>query len=107
MRYKITIRRFKYFGHGSIFQICYFVDYDVGIIYRIYNIVYYDTYPETHISEVSAKGRSKLLNVFKNIGDVGLTPFFSYLTVVLLYIVIIFYIILYIILYIHIYNSYS
>lgn len=107
MRYKITIRCFKYFGHGFIFQICYFVDYDVGIIYRIYYIVHYVIYPETHISEVVTKGRSKLLNVFKNVGDVGLTPFFSYLTVVLLYIVIIFYIILYIILYIHIYNSYS
>src|SRR5690606_21650 len=107
MRYKITIRCFKYFGHGFIFRICYFVDYDVGIIYRIYNIVYYDTYPETHISEVVTKGHAKSLNVFKNVDDVGSTPFFSYLSVVLLYIVIIFYIILYIILYIHIYNSYS
>ena len=90
-----------------IFRFCYLVDYDAGIIYRIYNIVYYDTYPETHNSEVTAKGHDKLLNVFKNVYDAGLTPFFSYLTVVLLYIVIIFYIILYIILYIHIYNSYS
>ena len=107
MRYKITIRRFKYFGHGVIFQVCYFVDYDVGIIYRIYNSVHYDTYPETHIGEVVAKGRCKLLNVFKNVDEVRLTPFFSYLTVVFLYIVIIFYIIYTIILYIHIYNSYS
>lgn len=59
MRYKITIRSFKYFGHGIIFQICYFVDYDAGIIYQIYNIVYYDAYPETHICEVSAKGHVK------------------------------------------------
>lgn len=107
MRYKITIRSFKYFGHRFIFQVCYFVDYDVGIIYRIYNIVYYGVYPETHISEVVTKGHVKSLNVFKNVGDVGLTTFFSYLTVVLLYIVIIFYIIYNIILYIHIYNSYS
>ena len=107
MRYKITIRCFKYFGHESIFQFCYFVDYDVGIIYRIYNSVHYDTYPETHFSEVSAKGHVKLLNTFEKVGDVGLTPFFSYFTVVLLHIVIIFYIILYMILYIHIYNSYS
>lgn len=76
MRYKITIRRFKYFGHRFIFQFCYFVDYDVGIIYRIYHVVYYDTYPETRIGEVSAKGHVKLLNVFKNVDDVRSTPFF-------------------------------
>lgn len=107
MRYKITIRCFKYFGHSVIFRVCYFVDYDVGIIYRIYNIVHYDRYPETHIGEVVTKGRCKLLNIFKNVDVDGVPQCFSYLTVVFLYIVIIFYIILYIILYIYIYNSYS
>lgn len=59
-----------------IFQFCYFVDYDVSIIYRIYYIVHYVIYPETHNSEVTAKGHGKLLNVFKNVYDAWLTPFF-------------------------------